>query len=118
MHYARECYAELCPNHYAIRVNEAVQAATELRIAQCESVHAETFAEHFVVDQQAVLHSKQWNGKMKELKMQTHQAADFLEWIKAMVPDNTERALLRGAWELEGVTVRGAKATTIMAGAY
>jgi uncharacterized protein DUF5906 len=118
LHYARECYSELCPNHYAIRTNQAVEQATLLRIAQCESVHAETFAEHFVVDQQAVLHSKQWNGKMKELKMQTHQAADFLEWIKAMVPSHTERALLRGAWELEGVTVRGAKATTIMAGAY
>ena len=114
--FAKECYEELCPNHYAIRVNDAVREATELRIAHCELAHAECFAEHFVADADAVLTSKDWNRKIKELKLPLHQANDLLDWIKAMHPNHIERLGSRGAWELEGVTVRGQRPTNIMAG--
>ena len=85
--FAKTCYEELCPNDYAIRVNDAVRAATELRIAHCESRPCRDASPNTSSPiQHAVLTSKDWNRKIKELKLPLHQANDLLDWIKAMHP--------------------------------
>jgi hypothetical protein len=105
--YGKRCYEERCPNDYAIAVNQAVQDATNARIAICETQHAEFFDEWFVADPAGVLTSKQWNQVVKSTKLDTHRAEDTLNWIKVMCDTQEVMGQRKGSWELPRVRLRG-----------
>lgn len=102
--YAEACYAERCPNDYAIQANESVHQVTAGRIAECETMYADAFDLHFTADPEGMLTHKDWAKVMRDLHYDPLKSEDMLQWVKA-VTGAEQQAIgeRRVGWCLEGV---------------
>jgi hypothetical protein len=107
--YAQAQYERLCPNDYAIETNDAVKAATELRIQHCATMHVAVFEEYFVPDPQGSLTHRDWTHVLREMKLDRHKGEDLFQWILAS-HNVTQFAMPNkgGGWYLDGIRLKTA----------
>lgn len=82
--YAEQCYLKRCPDNYEIKVNDAVKAAVQLRVAEFEAQFIHMFDTNFVIDKAGVLTNREFNETMDASKWNSHERHNFLLWLSRM----------------------------------
>jgi hypothetical protein len=82
--YAEHCYHERCPDHYEVKVNDAVKQAVAARVEEIEAPFHHMFNTHFAVDPKGRLSNKEFMETMDAAKWDKHERHNFLLWISRM----------------------------------
>ncbi len=106
LHYAKQCYEEVCANDTEIRLNEAAQSCVDDIIEQGNEEFIRVYDRLFECCNGATISATDFNEALTDERFTKHQIDDFRRWLKEHFGVETYKGS-KGARRYRGIQRKG-----------